>query len=105
MTTTTTTTGKVYLIGAGPGDPELITLKAVRILRQADVILYDALVGPGIRQYFNPGAELIDVGKRADRHTVPQEEMNRMLVEQAKKHRIVARLKGGDPYVFGRGGE
>ena len=99
------TTGKVYLIGGGPGDPELITVKAVRILGQADVILYDALVGPGIRQYFNPEAELIDVGKRADKHTVPQEEMNRMLVEQAKKHRIVARLKGGDPYVFGRGGE
>ncbi|WP_424358311.1 uroporphyrinogen-III C-methyltransferase [Methanocella sp. MCL-LM] len=101
----TTTAGKVYLIGGGPGDPELITLKAVRILGQADVILYDALVGPGIRQYFNPEAELIDVGKRADKHTVPQEEMNRMLVEQAKKHKVVARLKGGDPYVFGRGGE
>lgn len=97
--------GKVYLIGAGPGDPELITVKAVRILGQADVILYDALVGPGIRQYFNPAAELIDVGKRADRHTVPQKEMNRMLVEQARKHKIIARLKGGDPYVFGRGGE
>ena len=98
-------TGKVYLLGGGPGDPELITVKAVRILGQADVILYDALVGPGIKQYFNPAAELIDVGKRADRHTVPQGEMSRMLVEQARKHKIVARLKGGDPYVFGRGGE
>lgn len=98
-------TGKVYLLGAGPGDPELITVKAVRILKEADVILYDALVGPGIQQYFNPAAELIDVGKRADKHTVPQGEMNQMLVEQARKHKIVARLKGGDPYVFGRGGE
>ncbi len=98
-------TGKVYLLGAGPGDPELITVKAVRILKEADVILYDALVGPGIQQYFNHAAELIDVGKRADKHTVPQGEMNRMLVEQARKHKIVARLKGGDPYVFGRGGE
>ncbi|HMK45872.1 MAG TPA: uroporphyrinogen-III C-methyltransferase [Methanocella sp.] len=97
--------GKVYLIGAGPGDPELLTLKAARILREADIIMYDALVGQEIKKLFGPSAELIDVGKRANHHTYPQEEINRMLVERSKKHSIVARLKGGDPYVFGRGGE
>ena len=97
--------GKVYLIGAGPGDPELLTLKAARILGEADVVLYDALVSPEVKKLSKPDAELINVGKRADRHMYPQEEINHMLVEQARKHNIVARLKGGDPYVFGRGGE
>ena len=97
--------GKVYLIGTGPGDPDLLTVKALKILQQADVILYDALVGEGVRALFPPGAELIDVGKRADRHAYPQAEINRMLVDLARRHRTVARVKGGDPYVFGRGGE
>lgn len=97
--------GKVYLIGTGPGDPDLLTVKAVKILKQADVILYDALVSEGIRELFPPEAELIDVGKRADKHTYPQAEINRMLVDLARKYRTVARVKGGDPYVFGRGGE
>jgi uroporphyrin-III C-methyltransferase len=97
--------GKVYLVGAGPGDPELMTGKAVRLLREADVILYDALVGEGIKGLFPPGAVLIDVGKRADDHTFRQEEINRMLVDLASEHKKIVRLKGGDPYVFGRGGE
>ncbi len=97
--------GKVYLVGAGPGDPELLTRKAERVIRSADVILYDALVGTGIYELFPPNAKLIDVGKRADNHTYRQEEINRMLVEQASLHNIIVRLKGGDPYVFGRGGE
>lgn len=97
--------GKVYLVGAGPGDPELLTRKAERILRSADVILYDALVGEGIHDLFPRDAKLIDVGKRADNHTYPQEEINRMLVDLARNNAVVVRLKGGDPYVFGRGGE
>ncbi len=97
--------GKVYLVGAGPGDPELMTRKAERLLREADVILYDALVGEGIRELFPPGVKLIDVGKRADDHTYPQEEINEMLVGLASGYRRIVRLKGGDPYVFGRGGE
>ena len=97
--------GKVYLIGAGPGDPDLLTLRALNILHGADVILYDALVGEGIKRQFPPGAELIDVGKRADRHAFSQAEINRMLVRLTQKHRTVVRVKGGDPYVFGRGGE
>jgi|SRR5271157_115154 len=97
--------GKVYLVGAGPGDPELMTRKAERLLKEADVILYDALVGEGIRELFPAGTKLIDVGKRADSHTYPQEEINRMLVDLASKYKRIVRLKGGDPYVFGRGGE
>ncbi len=97
--------GKVYLVGAGPGDPELLTRKAERLLKEADVILFDALVGEGIKELFPRGAKLVDVGKRADDHTYPQEEINRMLVNAASDHRTVVRLKGGDPYVFGRGGE
>lgn len=97
--------GTVYLVGAGPGDPELLTLKALRLIRSADVILCDALVGEGIRGLFPPGARLVDVGKRADRHTYPQDGINRMLVSLARDHRTIVRLKGGDPYVFGRGSE
>jgi uroporphyrin-III C-methyltransferase len=96
--------GKVYLVGAGPGDPELLTRKAERLLKEADVILYDALVGEGIKELFPP-VKVIDVGKRADDHTFRQEEINRMLVDLASEYRRVVRLKGGDPYVFGRGGE
>jgi len=97
--------GKVYLVGAGPGDPGLLTRKAERLLREADVVLYDALVGEGIKELFPPGAKLIDVGKRADDHTYPQAEINQMLVDLASRHKKIVRLKGGDPYVFGRGGE
>jgi uroporphyrin-III C-methyltransferase len=97
--------GKVYLVGAGPGDPDLMTVRAVKIIQSADVILYDALVGEGIKKLFPPEAEIIDVGKRADNHTYSQAEMNRMLVELAYKFKTVVRVKGGDPYVFGRGGE
>jgi uroporphyrin-III C-methyltransferase len=97
--------GKVYLVGAGPGDPELLTRKAERLLKDADIILYDALVGEGIRELFPANVKLVDVGKRADDHTYPQEEINRMLVGLASEYKRVVRLKGGDPYVFGRGGE
>jgi len=97
--------GKVYLLGAGPGDPELLTRKAERLIREADVILYDALVGVGINELFPPGAKLVYVGKRADNHSYRQEEINKMLVGLASEHKKVVRLKGGDPYVFGRGGE
>jgi uroporphyrin-III C-methyltransferase len=97
--------GKVYLVGAGPGSVDLLTIRAVKALQEADVILYDALVGQEIKLLFPPEAVLIDVGKRADNHTVPQAEMNRMLVDLAHKYKTVARVKGGDPYVFGRGGE
>ncbi len=96
--------GKVYLVGAGPGDPELLTRKAERLLKEADVILVDALVGEGIKELFPP-VKVIDVGKRADAHTLKQEEINRLLAELASEYRRIVRLKGGDPYVFGRGGE
>jgi uroporphyrin-III C-methyltransferase len=102
---TETKKGKVYLVGAGPGDPELLTRKAERLLKEADVILYDALVGEGVKELFPPGVRLVDVGKRADDHAYPQEEINQMLVDLASEHKCVVRLKGGDPYVFGRGGE
>jgi uroporphyrin-III C-methyltransferase len=97
--------GKVYLVGAGPGSVDLLTIRAVKVLQEADVILYDALVGEEIKMLFPPEAQLIDVGKRSDKHAYPQEEINRMLVDLSQKHRTVVRVKGGDPYVFGRGGE
>ena len=97
--------GKVFLIGAGPGDPGLLTLKGKRCLEEADVVVYDALANPRLLQHAKPGAELIYVGKRASQHTLPQEEIGRLLVERAKAGKVVARLKGGDPFIFGRGGE
>ena len=97
--------GTVYLIGAGPGDPGLLTLKGMRCLEEADVVIYDALANSRLLSHVRPEAERIYVGKTAGRHTLPQEEINRLLVEQAKAGRTVARLKGGDPFVFGRGGE
>lgn len=96
--------GKVVLIGAGPGDPGLITVKGRRFLEQADVVVFDRLASPELLE-LAPGAEKIDVGKRQGNHPVPQGEINRILVEQAVQGKLVARLKGGDPYVFGRGGE
>lgn len=97
--------GKVYLIGAGPGDTKLITVKGLECIQKADVIVYDRLANPRLLRYRRADAELIYVGKSPDRHTLTQEEINRVLVEEGLKGKIVARLKGGDPYVFGRGGE
>jgi len=97
--------GKVYLVGGGPGDPELLTLKAARILADADVVLYDALVSKEVLALVSRGAQLIDVGKRAGKKLLTQEEINSLLVNYATKNRIVVRLKGGDPLLFGRAGE
>jgi uroporphyrin-III C-methyltransferase len=95
----------VYLVGAGPGDPELLTLKAARLLGEAGAVLYDALVSPSILSYCRPEAELIYVGKRAERHAMPQDRINEMLARLSATHSVVVRLKGGDPFIFGRGGE
>lgn len=95
--------GKVYLVGAGPGDPELMTLKAKRLLGIADVVLFDRLLDPRMLEGIK--AELIDVGKNAGRHKLNQEGINRLLIEKAETGAVVVRLKGGDPYLFGRGGE
>lgn len=98
-------TGKVYLVGAGPSDPELLTLKGYRVLQQAQVVIYDALIGPGIYSMIPQSAEKIAVGKRAGRHTRKQDEINRLILAQAQAGRCVVRLKGGDPFLFGRGAE
>lgn len=98
-------TGKVYLVGAGPGDPGLLTLKGKGLLECADVVVYDALVSPQILATINPQAERIDAGKRQGRHSKLQAETTQILIEKAQTHAIVVRLKGGDPFVFGRGGE
>ena len=97
--------GTVYLIGAGPGDPGLLTLKARDILSSADCIVYDALANAGFLDFARPDAEKIYVGKIADQHALPQYKINALLIEKAKEGKNVARLKGGDPYIFGRGGE
>jgi uroporphyrinogen III methyltransferase/synthase len=98
--------GKVYLIGAGPGDPGLITLRGVKCLQEADVVIYDHLANPRLLSYAKPGAELIYAGKKGGEADVtPQEEIGRLLIEKASAGKVVARLKGGDPFIFGRGGE
>ena len=97
--------GKVALVGCGPGDPELMTLRAVRVLRSADVLVYDHLVSKPILDFARPGTRRIYVGKERANHTLPQEDINALLVQLAHEGLRVARLKGGDPFVFGRGGE
>ena len=97
--------GKVVLLGAGPGELDLLTIKGEKLLKKADCIIYDRLINPGMLDLVPEDSEKIYVGKMNHKHTMPQDEINKLLVEKAKEHDLVVRLKGGDPYVFGRGGE
>src|SRR6476619_160641 len=97
--------GTVYLVGAGPGDPDLLTLRAARLIMQAGLIVHDGLVDPAILAMAKPTARLVSVAKRRSRHTMPEGEINALLVREALTGRDVVRLKGGDPFSFGRGGE
>ncbi len=98
-------TGKVWLIGAGPGDPDLLTVKAARLIGQADALVFDHLVSSAIMDLARPDARLIYAGKEASKHTLPQDSINQLLVDLAHEGLSVVRLKGGDPFIFGRGGE
>jgi siroheme synthase len=98
-------TGIVFLVGAGPGDPDLITVKGMKCLQQADVVVYDRLANPVLLDYAPPFAEFVYVGKEPQRHRLSQDEINAVLVQYAQQGKRVVRLKGGDPFVFGRGGE
>src|SRR4030081_2756513 len=97
--------GTVYLVGAGPGDAGLLTLRGAELLARADVVVYDALVNPELLRLAPKAAEIIYGGKRARDHAIPQHELNQLLIAKAQAGKVVVRLKGGDPYVFGRGGE
>ncbi len=97
--------GKVYLTGAGPGDTELLTLKAARVIKEADVIIYDRLANPDILQMAKDGCRFVYVGKEDGKHILPQDEINEVIYKMALENDVVVRLKGGDPFVFGRGGE
>ncbi len=97
--------GTVYLVGAGPGDPDLLTLRAARLLGRAELVVHDGLIDPAVFALIRPAAKLVSVAKSRARHTLPQEEINALLVREALAGRDVVRLKGGDPFVFGRGGE
>ncbi|MBX7482421.1 uroporphyrinogen-III C-methyltransferase [Qipengyuania qiaonensis] len=98
-------TGTIYLVGAGPGDPDLLTVRAARLIERARVIVHDGLVDPAILAIARKDAELVSVAKRRSRHTLPQEEISELLVRIARSGEDVVRLKGGDPFIFGRGGE
>lgn len=105
QTTALTSAGKVYLVGAGPGDVELLTMKAARLIATAHVVVYDHLVGADVVALVNPAARMIYAGKEAGNHALPQDQINDLLVELASGGHDVVRLKGGDPFMFGRGGE
>lgn len=105
MSTPTPTAGKVWLVGAGPGDPDLLTLRAARLIMRAKLIVHDGLVDPAILALARPEARLVSVAKRRSRHTMPQDAINALLVREALAGTEVVRLKGGDPFIFGRGGE
>ncbi len=105
QTPSSAATGTVYIVGSGPGDCELLTLRAARLISEADAIVYDHLIPEGVLELARPEAKKIYAGKESSNHSLPQKELNRLLVRLARSHRKVVRLKGGDPFVFGRGGE